>query len=1283
MYATLVAVLRMAVGYLVLAPLVFGAIVTTLLATNVGVSYVFQRRRERKQLGKGIRGELRLEPRVAQIPRLGFASQVAGKPQQQAYLSVFPTDYNNEKWESPRVKLGGGDEYVEVEREAAKVLELAVRDFVQDWFREVSADPSFPRCVHSQIAQAVEAVAERARTKIDVAEFVVGQILPHVTAHLRSMRLSQATEELAAGEPLPLPEENVEPHWHPALRGLRMQAEEDEELAKRQEKTLVMAHIRRMVDLITPLILPPEQSTFAAHRVLVRELLTGALLAPLVLSLGEPDTINQLLDSQLERLIREQHMVNELREALYKQARGMEDEGDGGDDEEMDDDIGAAAAMAASEEGELAAAWAETPQQLGRTYEQFMSTIDECSDAAEVERIRSDILAEIRKRRILIMGQSKDDIVHGQRVGDIIVYVNRLYVAKKKAERRLEALRQGDVRAAQAAGAGQRRRGSSASSAVSPFSGARATAPGFPSISRASTYYEHRDDPAQLGPPQFTLHEILTNVSSLSAFAEYMDLIGQRLTLEFWVNVEGVRQVEAPGPVLASAVASLWKSYFTVRVDELAALGSDVEAAVSRVQRCLKPFRAQEEPLSLDTDKISDEVCAEAFGLIGLAQRAVFRHMEAAEFPPFLRSALYSRFLKEYYVTSRQDQIQSALFSGAGRRPQQTEAYVSLPVTPAAARPSRRASLVRSARSVSGESTVSAPQPLTAPTASQPPAASSTSPLRGPWLRTAAAARAWTFGRQGARTEAPLVSTDRSEAVGTLAGSEPVAASLGEEPNAAASPNVEPRRRSVRVGRSEVRRLSASLRTIGLGEGAEEESGEGAEEDEDELTGLERISSDDDGSEDGDSSSVDEAESLVIARSITTPVPGDLFADERAAAVGRAVGRITHQMAIVRALLRQAQKTRHRAHEQRVLRAAYGGLRREALAAGEQQRAYGAAGDAMRAAELSGHVPRAHADAHVTYLIELQLAARGAAPAAGWVVARRYREFFALHRDLRAALPAAMRAHELPARTPLQRLQRDRDVDARRRALEAYLQALLRDPHVRGARALRLFLSAAAPPGADAYAGAGGAGTWMQRICKTVGDDIGGVTGAGSMLELIVQELGAQVALQQPPAAAAAAGAESAAFVDPLSDLFVEVFGLKHRRNWLRRQAISILLRHIVGGAVERRIRDAAALQAAPLAAALAALRHALWPGGARLQAPAPRTAEQAADTQQRARGRVMWYVPRVLGGMVGRKNARDGAARLLAGVQQRRPNLSLALTCVDAVLAAVFPEIKLHIDEL
>ncbi|KAJ1938972.1 tRNA (guanine-N(7)-)-methyltransferase (tRNA(m7G46)-methyltransferase), partial [Kickxella alabastrina] len=319
----------------------------------------------------------------------------------------------------------------------------------------------------------------------------------------------------------------------------------------------------------------------------------------------------------------------------------------------------------------------------------------------------------------------------------------------------------------------------------------------------------------------------------------------------------------------------------------------------------------------------------------------------------------------------------------------------------------------------------------------------------------------------------------------------------------------------------------------------------------------------------------------------------------------------------------------------------------------------------------------------------------------------------------------------LPARTPLGRLQqpnRARTVELRRLALERYLQALLRDSRVHLCGPLLAFLSSVPAPttngeGRDLEAEdeAEGNDGWMARIHRTVTMDIEGIPGAASMLELIVQELGAQVALQQPHLSQQQPHPSQqqphlpqqqphpsqqphlpqpqphqphAAFVDPLSDLFMQVFGLTNRRNWLRRQAISILLRHIFGGTVERRIRDilGQATEDKRLAELLDNVRRSLWAdlpkrnngfGFAAFAAPpaGKRPNDMRRETAARARARVLAYVPGVLGSMVGRRNAREGARTLIDAVQDRGRNLGLVLHVFDLLVATMFPEIKYQMD--
>lgn len=101
-------------------------------------------------------------------------------------------------------------------------------------------------------------------------------------------------------------------------------------------------------------------------------------------------------------------------------------------------------------------------------------------------------------------------------------------------------------------------------------------------------------------------------------------------------------------------------------------------------------------------------------------------------------------------------------------------------------------------------------------------------------------------------------------------------------------------------------------------------------------------------------------------------------------------------------------------------------------------------------------------------------------------------------------------------------------------------------------------------------------------------------TGPSSMLDTIVQRLSQQAAelpgnsgfgmededmvgslLAGKRSVPSVAGEEGLSyFTAPICDLFVTLFELKEKNNWLRRQAILIILQQILGGTIERYVVD-------------------------------------------------------------------------------------------------------------
>jgi hypothetical protein len=122
---------------------------------------------------------------------------------------------------------------------------------------------------------------------------------------------------------------------------------------------------------------------------------------------------------------------------------------------------------------------------------------------------------------------------------------------------------------------------------------------------------------------------------------------------------------------------------------------------------------------------------------------------------------------------------------------------------------------------------------------------------------------------------------------------------------------------------------------------------------------------------------------------------------------------------------------------------------------------------------------------------------------------------------------------------------------------------------------------------------------------------------------------------------------------EPLVDLFIEVFELKG----LRRQAVVTILQHFFGDTFERRVLETLndTLTKNRLEEFFETIKKTYWPNGTFKY----RFEERTADTKQRAKYEAkditMIALPEILGGVVGRQNARRGAFKIWSMFQ--KPN--------------------------
>lgn len=149
-----------------------------------------------------------------------------------------------------------------------------------------------------------------------------------------------------------------------------------------------------------------------------------------------------------------------------------------------------------------------------------------------------------------------------------------------------------------------------------------------------------------------------------------------------------------------------------------------------------------------------------------------------------------------------------------------------------------------------------------------------------------------------------------------------------------------------------------------------------------------------------------------------------------------------------------------------------------------------------------------------------------------------------------------------------------------------------------------------------------------------------------------------------PPSTDAEAEAELLAFenkdlepfVKPICDLFLETFELNRENNWLRGRAVVVVLHQLLGGTIERKVRDAYDTFVAEdsVSRYVDMLKDTMWPGG-QMKVGTERTAAQRAQSRKEAAEVLATLVPEVAGSVVGRANARMAGVRLEGTVNNLR----------------------------
>ncbi|KAL2162031.1 hypothetical protein VTH06DRAFT_7816 [Thermothelomyces fergusii] len=1132
-----------------------------------------------------------------------------------------------------------------------EVIERVIRDFVRSWYSHISASPVFPDEVDRVIRCALLRVRDRLR-RLDLAAVLTTRFVPILTAHFRDF---DDAERLVRG------------------RKLNRSMTETEELdlaiasnlAFSDTRVIQQDYLRQAVSRILPAVLPERMLASRAASILAREIASCAVLFPLVQMLSDPDTWNRLMESYGRAALQDRSTVRQLRAALDEHA------------------------SPAPKPGRPVALPRLMPGDSERKFEQFIRAIRKVGNLSDARRFRSEVASQLKRDS----QQEKPDPV----------YLRRLELGKRMLDQRVQHL---------AAGGGRR-------------------PPPLPQPAELAAPAESR---LQNAP----LVEVLRDPSTLSYFMEYMDRQRLMPLVQFWLVVDGFRNpLEDDGPEGEELPLQLPPWTESDRLDlaqiDAAYLGRPELNVPASSKTVVQEFlRAGK--------RATPEQYYRARRAILRAQSAVLEEMRAKHFQNFKQSDLFFKALAAEEEASRRT---AAALASAGPRP-------GPPLLPRSTAQAGPAVDLKGLNSTNG-GTESDPRRPAGEPHSPPPLADADEEMGD----DAALADSMASLDQDAGAAQPMPDTKVVQAMEQALNhileeskpstAEDLRASLFGDDDAGSgifSPlGGTPRQRASPAPAKGPERPSPA--SLGLVSAA---SRIGVFEDDDLFGDENRYLSDEPSDLDDADADADDADAVRAA------APGDLGLAEAITALTDDIDKLIAQEAVVDSLLKKAELTNNTA-ELRVLRKSKASLQRE-IRRKELQRQqyviqesdnslYGRSTVKIQSIRFE----REDDGKEVAfYVIQVSRNAGERMPAAAWVVTRRYSQFLELHQKLRSRYPS-VRNLDFPRRRVVMKLQND-FLKKRRAGLEKYLGELLLLPEVCRSRELRAFLSQSAIQGGGGDGG--GKKDMMKRLYDSVTDGMEDFLGSISVLDqlsLAGQSLISAAAgqLGNVPLAALAEGDAAAAsaeggvmmnaaeaeaelnafeesrgrgggggkgggggaepFVKPICDIFLELFELNRGNNWLRGRAVVVVLHQLLGGTIERRLRENVRLllHEDALLRYVGLLRDALWPddgGGSDGSAARdssssnnnnnndndndnndskpprqPRTPAEKARTRSEAGLMLAILVPDLVGSVVGRVNAQAASRRVFATLNNARLNAHLAFTLLDEIIDVLFGE--------
>ncbi|KAI0046622.1 PhoX domain-containing protein [Auriscalpium vulgare] len=1033
------------------------------------------------------------------------------------------------------------------------ILILIVRDFVLSWYKDLSSSPSFPTAVSATLHSSMNRLLARL-SSADLSTILVKRLLPIITAHVEQFRESEVALRGAGLERRLTESEELDmllASRYAGKSGTRLHTAVNN-LSSSFTKQSEEAHLKQLIEKVLPLVLPEKEARSSALKVVVREIAACSVLYPVMDMFADPDFWNRTIGQLAGAAIRQQRLITKVRNVLEAQLPHPKPR--------------------------LATARTSVTDTItirtdAKHFESFLRSISHTSSLLDARRLKNDIMGEIRRTRVLLANHEREDWINGEKTEDVVAFLDRLYTAKRQAELRIAVL------------------GGNDDTSSLP------------------------DAPAS----RLNLRDILGNPSSLSYFMEFLDRRNRALLAQFWLTVESFKNPlesfdsgssdNEDDPIHDPSLASTAKEDIAM-IYELYFSSSSPHPALSAISaKHVSAIRG----FSLSETMPSSTVERKARRSVMLAQRQVEQTMEQ-DFEDFERSELWFRVVED--INASRGAPRDTSVRGRGALSASTEALPAggrvaspAPMLRTESLPSFILPLSPSAQSSYAESLFPI-SPMESSQISLPRPPSNLDVLMSPLPEADTSSRAPLFDDPDDNTKNSHESQSTVEAI-QAALTDIIALDKQQTDKRATRPYLTTAN-SVLDSSPDPSLFVDGPRGLPLEDIDEEETAEAnadAKQENFQLAG-----------------------------------PGDLQLSYEIARLSDKIYNLQTQEAMLDTLIKKAELTGD-AQELRLLRRSKSAMSREYRELSFQRSQYEQqeianrlVPDRTKLTIVNSVVGDEGGRSVVRYLVEVQQLGLDGSVTTGWVVARRYNEFLNMHNKLRERY-ALVRVLDFPGKRLVTSLSGS-FVDTRRAALEKYVQNLIQIPAVCESEELRAFLSRNSPfivsepePTASKAGGAFPGTGLVRNVYHSVAGSIDDMFFGPSMLDVMIQRLTRQAAelagivgnsINDEDVVAQALRASgktasddtllqfsgdlkplegetsSSTFSAPICDLVLAIFELNKKNNWLRRQAIVIIMQQVLGSTVERKLRETVSyLTDEPhIMNFINMFRDALWSGG-------------------------------------------------------------------------------------